>query len=60
MYQDIESNQKMLLHFIEKGEDVVLVAHSYGGISASGAAYVLSELSRLKADKKGGVSGPSW
>lgn len=55
--QDAEAVRDVFLPLIEEGNDVVLVVHSYGGITGSGAAYGLSKSSRAKAGKKGGVVG---
>jgi len=56
--QDADTVRKLFLPLIEDEEkDVVLVAHSYGGVSGSGAAYGLSKFSRAKAGKRGGVIG---
>ena len=55
--QDTAAVRSILLPLLDKGEDVVLVAHSYGGVSASGAAHGLSKVSRAKAGKESGVLG---
>ena len=36
---------------------MILVAHSYGGIPAGGAAYGLSKYAREKDGRKGGIVG---
>lgn len=54
--EDSNALRKELLSLIEIDEtDVVILAHSYGGIPAGGAAHGLSKTSR--DDKKGGVLG---
>ena len=56
--QDTEAVRNVLLPLIEdQAKNVMLVTHSYGGVSGSGAAHGLSTVSRAKAGKKGGVVG---
>jgi alpha-beta hydrolase superfamily lysophospholipase len=45
--KDIESlRQSVLLPLIEQGKDVVILAHSYGGVVAGGAAKDLDKPTR--------------
>jgi len=46
-----------LLPLLEKGEDVVIVAHSYGGVVSPPAAFGLSKTDRAASGAKGGVLG---
>jgi predicted alpha/beta hydrolase family esterase len=55
--QDTQVVRAILLSLLDKTEDVVLVAHSYGGVSGSGAAHGLSKISRVNAGKRNGVIG---
>ncbi|KAL4949989.1 Alpha/beta hydrolase family-domain-containing protein [Aspergillus filifer] len=53
---DITSLRSVLTRLIEdEGKDVVVVGHSSGGISASGAVEGLSKKERVKEGKEGGV-----
>ena len=50
--------ENVLLPLIEEqGKDVLVFAHSYGGIPGGGAAAGLSKTTRLKEGKTGGVIG---
>ena len=54
--KDSNALRKEILSLIETDEkDVVILAHSYGGVPAGGAAHGLSKTARH--DKKGGVLG---
>ncbi|EPE30397.1 alpha/beta-Hydrolase [Glarea lozoyensis ATCC 20868] len=55
--QDAQAVRSVLLSLLDKNEDVVVVAHSYGCVTGSGAAYGLSKASRAKAGKRSGVIG---
>ena len=56
--RDTESVRERLTSLIESdGKDVVVVAHSYGGVPAGGAAHGLSKTSRSQDGKSGGVLG---
>ena len=55
--QDFESVKRLLLLLIEEGDDVVLIAHSYGEISASETAYGLRKVSQAIAGTEEGVVG---
>ena len=56
--EDADALRGQLLSLIESdGKDVLVLAHSYGGIPAAGAAYGLSKSSRRQEGKKGGVLG---
>lgn len=55
---DADAVRNQLLSQVdEAGHDVVLLAHSYGGIPAGGAARGLGKTTRAKDGKKGGVVG---
>ena len=55
---DAGAIRKQILHLIDTvDKDIVVVAHSYGGIPAGGAARGLSKMARAKEGKKGGVIG---
>ncbi len=55
---DAEVVRRRILHSIDTvDKDIVVVAHSYGGIPAGGAAHGLSKIARAKEGKKGGVIG---
>ena len=50
--------KKSLLPLIEEeGKDVVIIAHSYGGVPGSAAARGLSKAERSREGRKGGVVG---
>ncbi|TVY50477.1 hypothetical protein LCER1_G006877 [Lachnellula cervina] len=56
--QDAQAVREILLPLIDdQGKNIVLLTHSYGGVSGSAAAYGLSTASRAKAGKKGGILG---
>ena len=56
--EDAKALQKQLLSIIDgDGLEVVVLAHSAGGIPAGGAAYGLSKTTRAEEGKKGGVLG---
>ena len=56
--RDTESVRERLISLIEPdGKDVVVIAHSYGGVPAGGAAHGLSKSSRSHDGKSGGVLG---
>ncbi|KAL4881846.1 alpha/beta-hydrolase [Aspergillus karnatakaensis] len=52
---DIASLRSVLVRLVEEGKDVVVVGHSSGGISASGAAEGLTKADRKAAGLAGGV-----
>ena len=55
---DAEAVRVQILDLIDKeAKDVLVVAHSYGGVPASGAISGLSKVARLKEGRKGGVIG---
>ena len=55
---DVDSAREKLISLIEPdGKDIVVMAHSYGGTVAGGAAYGLSKTSRSQDGKSGGVLG---
>lgn len=55
---DAKSVRQQILPLIEQdGKDIILLAHSYGGIPGGGAAYGLSQKTRSQQGKKGGVIG---
>jgi len=47
----------VLLPLIEEGKDVLLVAHSYGGVPASAAAFGLNKRTQSKLGNAGGIMG---
>lgn len=56
--KDIESlRQSVLLPLIEQGKDVIILAHSYGGVVAGGAAKSLDKSTRKSQGYAGGVVG---
>ena len=56
--EDANALGKKLLSIIDgDGTEVVVLAHSAGGIPAGGAAYGLSKTTRAEEGKKGGVLG---
>lgn len=56
--KDIESlRQNVLIPLIEKGQDVVILAHSYGGVVAGGAAKSLDKQTRESQGHAAGVVG---
>ena len=55
---DAEGVREKLISLIEPdGKDILVLAHSYGGIPAGGAARGLSKTSRVRDGKSGGVIG---
>lgn len=54
---DVLALQAQLLPIIDKGIEVVVVCHSYGGIPGGGAAAGLSKKDRAARNEKGGVLG---
>ena len=57
-FKDTEAVRVQILNLIDKeAKDVLVVAHSYGGIPAGGAVSGLSKVARLKEGKQGGVIG---
>ena len=55
---DVDSVREKLISLIEAdGKDIVMIAHSYGGVPTGGAAHGLSKLSRTQDGKSGGVLG---
>lgn len=55
MYDDAAFIAAEIEKLADEGEDVVLVAHSYGGVPATESLKGLSKEERAKAGKKGGV-----
>lgn len=56
--EDVISIREKLLSLLETdGKDVIVIAHSYGGVPAAGAAYGSSKATRTKDGKAGGVLG---
>lgn len=55
--QDAEGIRAQILPLIEDGKDVVVLAHSMGGIATSGSITGLSKLTRAREGKKGGIIG---
>ncbi|KAL9083353.1 MAG: hypothetical protein Q9165_008553 [Trypethelium subeluteriae] len=55
--KDADAVRSAILHHLDEGKDVLVLAHSYGGIPAGGAARGLSKAHRQKEGKKGGVIG---
>ncbi|RMZ80862.1 hypothetical protein DV737_g2777, partial [Chaetothyriales sp. CBS 132003] len=53
---DVEAIQAAIKDFADQGKDVVLVVHSYGGITGSQAVKGLDKATREKEGQKGGVS----
>lgn len=55
---DTDAVRRQLLSFLEAdGSDIVVFAHSYGGIPGGGAAVGLSKSFRSQNSQKGGVLG---
>lgn len=58
---DADAVREQILSVVDKaaaaGREVVVLAHSYGGIAAGGGAYGESTTARAKEGKKGGVVG---
>lgn len=54
---DIASLRDVLLPLVEQGKDVVIFAHSFGGIVAGGAAKSLDKQTRKSQGQAGGVIG---
>ncbi|MCJ1437685.1 hypothetical protein MMC27_007072 [Xylographa pallens] len=50
----------VLLPLIANGKDVILVAHSYGGMPSGAAAAGLSKAERTAAGQPGGIVGLVW
>jgi pimeloyl-ACP methyl ester carboxylesterase len=55
MYDDAAKVAKLALQLADAGKDVVLVAHSYGGLVACEAAKGLAQSVREKEGKQGGI-----
>ncbi|KAJ5833619.1 hypothetical protein N7474_001930 [Penicillium riverlandense] len=53
---DVASLRDVLTTLVDEGKDVVVVAHSYGGVVASAAVEGLDKIARGAANKPGGVS----
>jgi pimeloyl-ACP methyl ester carboxylesterase len=51
------TREKVLLPLLEEGKDVIVFAHSYGGMVGGAAAAGLSKHSRAREGKQGGVIG---
>ena len=52
--------QQVLTPLLNDGKDIVLVAHSYGGIPGGAAANGLSKTDRTAAGLHGGIIGLIW
>lgn len=52
---DVDAVRKVLVPIVEEGKDVVVIGHSAGGISMSGAVEGYDAGSRKAAGKTGGV-----
>ncbi|KAJ5202204.1 hypothetical protein N7449_004283 [Penicillium cf. viridicatum] len=52
---DVASLRRVLIAAADEGEDIVVVAHSYGGVVASSAVEGLVKSVREKGGKRGGV-----
>lgn len=52
---DVSNLRSTLQRLVDPGEDVVVVAHSYGGLVASGAVQGLEKPVRQQEEKQGGV-----
>lgn len=52
---DVASLRDLLTTLADKGKDVIVVAHSYGGVVASAAVEGLDKSTRGTADKLGGI-----
>ena len=48
---------RLILPYIDQGQDVILIMHSYSGLPGSAAALGLSKAERAAQGKKGGVIG---
>ncbi|KAJ7631495.1 Alpha/Beta hydrolase protein [Mycena rosella] len=55
MYDDAAAVASLVSGLTDKGKDVVLVAHSYGGLVACEASKGLAKSAREKEGKKGGI-----
>ena len=55
MYEDAAFIAEEVEKLVDEGKDVVLIAHSYGGIPATESTKGLGKEERLKDGKKGGV-----
>lgn len=53
---DVEAVRKVLVPLVDEGKEVVLIGHSAGGISMSGAVEGLDVASRKAEGKQGGVT----
>jgi hypothetical protein len=51
------ARNEFLLPLIEENKEVIIFAHSYGGVVGGQAAYGLSRISRTTEGKSGGVIG---
>ena len=54
---DADVVRSAIVPLLDAGLDVIVLAHSYGGIPAGGAAKGLSKTAREKQGKKGGILG---
>ena len=55
--KDAEVVRKAIMPLLDEGKDVVVIAHSYGGIPAAGSVEGLSKIQRRREGKPGGVIG---
>jgi len=55
LYPEIEYIRGKIVPLLEKGQDVVVVMHSYGGFAGSAALHGLSKAEREKEGQTGGV-----
>lgn len=56
LVDDVETVRKVVIPLVDEGKEVVLVGHSSGGISMSGATEGLDVASRKAEGKQGGVA----
>ena len=55
--KDADIVRNAILPVLDQGKDVLVLAHSYGGIPAGGAVKGLSKVQREKEGEKAGVIG---
>lgn len=51
------SRERVLLPLLNDSKDIIVFAHSYGGVVGGAAAASLSRLTRLSEGKQGGIIG---
>lgn len=52
---DVSTLRRVLVAFTDQGKDIIIVAHSYGGVVASSAVEGLAKSTRAERGKQGGV-----